>query len=274
MDMRDEHSSEELERGLARSLHAAAPVAAPDLADRLLRQTAAVEQRRGWFAWSSIVPALATAAALIVAVTVGLQVGGLFPPTGSAPSPSPGPSGSKSMSPATNTPAPTIAPSPSGAPASGTNRCENPELGYAVNYPSDWFANEAVERDEERDPVAACQHFSDEPIEMPLNTAWPPTVAMISFSLHAEELPPIGTTLSTEQVTVAGRPATVTESEGPYEGIFFTEGDFSYGYEIMLPDGRFLVALTFYAKEGDYEDYDAHKQVLDQMMETLVLIGS
>ncbi|MGH2384935.1 MAG: hypothetical protein ACRDGB_07805 [Candidatus Limnocylindria bacterium] len=218
----------------------------------------------------------AAAVVIVLAVVVGLQLGGLMPRTGEQPIGSSTPTGTPiATEPASpspeGSPSPTSTPAPSADVFPGGSTCTNEAFDFAVSYPADWFANEAVVPDDETlDPVAACRYFSDEPMEIAPNAGLPPTVA-ITFSLQAEELPPSGTVITSEQVTVAERPATVTESEGTGEGPFFAEGDFSYGYQVTLPDGQILVAATYYANEGDYE---AHKQVLDRMMETLVLLGS
>ncbi|MGH2446342.1 MAG: hypothetical protein ACRDGD_09935 [Candidatus Limnocylindria bacterium] len=275
--MREVVGSRDLERRLSRSLRAEAPVAPLDLADRLLARTAAIDQRRRWTPWSMMMPALAAAAVIVLAVYVGLQLGGFLPRTGEGPfgstEPSQSPVATESASPdptgsAAPSPTPSVSPSPEAFP--GGQTCESETLGVIVSYPADWFANEAVLPDDPAlDPVEGCQYFSDEPMEIAPNAGLPPTVAII-FSRVAEEPPSSGSTISSEDVTVAGRLATVTESEGTGDGPFFAEGDFSYGYRITLADGEFLLASTHYANEGDYE---THKQVLDRMMETLVLTG-
>lgn len=271
--MRDELGSTELERRLSRSLQTMAPMAAPDLADRLMSRTRETKQRRRWMRWSSMMPLLPAAAAMIVlAVVVGLQLGGLMPRTGEQPIGSSTPTGTPVVTePASPSPSPSSTSTPSAEVFPGGGSCTNEAFGFAVRYPADWFANEAaVPDDEALDPVAACRYFSDEPMEITPNAGLPPTVA-ITFSVEEEEQPSSGTIISSEEVTIAGRPATVTEREGSGDGPFFAEGDFSYSYQITLADGQILFAGTYYANEGDYE---AHKQVLDLMMETLVLTGS
>ena len=271
--MTDERITEQLERRLTEWCHATAPLPPPGLADRCLGRTAAVEQRRGW-GGLGFGPALAAAAVVLIAIVVGLRLGNLLPvaeqpPVGSAPvSASPTPSANPTpSSPPPASPEPTVTPSPETFPDG--NRCRNETLGFEVAYPADWFANEAVEPDVEGlDPVEACRYFSDEPMEIRPNAGLPATVAIV-FNLVEEEPPASGNTLSSEEVTVAGRPATVTEIEGTGDGPFFAEGDFSYGYRITLENGQFLLAATHYANEGDYE---GHKEVLDRMMETLDLI--
>ncbi|MDQ2673238.1 MAG: hypothetical protein M3Y40_01140, partial [Chloroflexota bacterium] len=61
-----------LERRIASSLQTAAPLPAPDLADRVLRQTASAPQRRRW-GGLALASALAATAAVVAAVVIGLQ---------------------------------------------------------------------------------------------------------------------------------------------------------------------------------------------------------
>lgn len=282
--MTDDIRSEDFERRLTGALHAAAPVPSPDVTERLLRSTVRVDQRRSWFASHHLFSAVAAAAVLGMAVIVGLQIGSLLPRTGGpavgspsadvVPSDEPAPGSAEPSAsaepPATVTPA---SPSPPAPAAPDAQRCDNPELGYAVSYPEDWFTNEAVAPDDPAlDPIEACRYFGEEPFEVAPNAGLPSTVA-ISFSRQAEAPPPSdgANVLSTEQVTVAGRPATVREFEGTVESLFFGAGDRAYEYLVELPAGDILQVSTTTDADGDYEE---HKDVLDEMMETLELSGS
>lgn len=262
--MTDRREIEALERRLARTLHAAAPIAPPDLADRLLRQTAAQPQRRGWSGFS-FMSVLAASAAVLVAVAVGLQIGNLLPRGNQVGT------GSESPTPTASAPSSTARPSPSVSPSPAGDRCENEALGYSVTVPSGWHANEAVvPEDESLTPIAACQYFGEQPLEIAPNAGVPLTVA-IGFSRVSGSPVTAGEVVISEEMTVAGRPATVVEIAGTGDGPFFGDGDFAYRYEISLPDGAFLVADTISTRNGDYE---AHKAVLDAMMETLELTGA
>ena len=276
--MTNDTRSDDFERRLTSSLHGAAPVPAPDVTERLLRTTASVEQRRSWFASHHLFSALAAAAVLVMAVIVGLQVGSLLPPTGGPPAGSPSADVVPSTvpTPASTEPSATTAPpsaSPSAQVAPDAERCENAELGYSVGYPADWFTNEAVVTDDPAlDPIESCRYFAEEPIEVVPNAGLPPTVA-ISFSRQPTAPPPSdgATVLSSEQVTVAGRPATVRETEGTAESPFFGAGDRAYEYLIELPAGDVLQVSTTTDADGDYEE---HKDVLDRMMQALELSAS
>ena len=280
--MSDE-SGRDLEQELRRSLHAAAPQPAPDMADRLLARTAAIEQRRAW-GGLAFVPALGAAAVVVIAVVAGIAFAdllprtdppGVGPPTAPAstlppPSVTPTPFSEPAFTP-TPTPSQTPSPSPSTAAFPGGGDCENESLGYTVGYPADWSANEAVEAQDELDRIEACQYFGEEPMEIGPNAGLPPTVA-ISFSRVAEAPPPStgATVLSEQSVTVDGQPATARETEPETDAGFSQAGDRSYSYVIELPAGDYLQVITSSMANGDYE---AHTEVLDQMMETLQLIG-
>lgn len=260
--MTNQVDSGDFERRLADALHGAAPVAPAGLADRLLDRTAAIDQRRGWFAPRNLVSSLAIAAVVTLAIIVGLQVGGLLPPVGGPPITTQEPSASPSAVPSS---APTTMPSATPEPSAATPRCENETLGYAVSTPPGWFGNEAVAPDDPAlDPIPACQYFGEQPFEVSPNAGLPPTVA-ISFTRQADAPPPSdgATVLSSEEVTVAGRSATVRETEET------GAGDRAYDYVISLPDGDVLWVATNVDADGDYEE---HKRALDQMMESLELI--
>jgi hypothetical protein len=272
--MTNQVESGDFERRLADALHAAAPVAPAGLADRLLDRTTAVNQRRGWFAPRNLVSSLAIAAVVTLAVVVGLQVGGMLPSVGDPPIGTEGPSASPSAVPSTApTPTPTPMPTTTPEPSAESSRCDNATLGYAVSTPPGWFGNEAVTPDDpELDPIPACQYFAEQPFEVRPNAGLPPTVA-ISFSRQADAPPPSdgAIMLSTEEVTVAGRPATVRETEGTTEDAFFGAGDRAYEYLVSLPDGDILWVSTTTDADGDYTE---HKRVLDLMMESLDLTGA
>jgi hypothetical protein len=270
--MTNQVESGDLERRLADALHAAAPVAPAGLADRLLDRTAATDQRRGWFAPRNLASSLAMAAVVILAVVAGLQVGGLLPSVGDPPIGTEAPSASTSASAVPST-APTTMPSPTSEPSAESPKCENATLGYAVSTPPGWFGNEAVTPDDTAlDPIPACQYFGEQPFEVSPNTGLPPTVA-ISFSRQADAPPPSdgAIVLSTEEVTVAGRAATVRETEETVDGPFSRAGDRAYEYLVSLPNGDVLWVLTSTDADGDYEE---HKPVLDLMMESLELIDA
>jgi hypothetical protein len=195
----------------------------------------------------------------------------------SAPTPSPADSGV----PVTTAPSPTgrasgspagtasASPSATGEPVLGEAlECENQELGYEVDYPEEWWANERIEpEDEDLTPIAACQYFAPSPIELQPNAGLPNGLA-IWFQIPEEEAESTGELLSEETLTIDGHDAVVTEIQPePSEG-FVPEGSLIYRYEIQLSEGRRLVASTDNILQDDSR-YQESKPILDAMMATL-----
>ena len=274
----NESDLRDLERRLSASLHALAPHAGgPDLADRMLRRTAALQQRRGFFGMS-LSAALAAAAVVVLAVAMGLGIGYLLPRSAfvGGPSESPMPSAVPAPTP-TASPSATVEPTtaPSAEPAS--KECTNDEIGYTVQYPSDWWANERVVPDAAGlTPIAGCVAFAEAPIELVPNSELPPDVA-ISAGLTE---PPAGNPtqpvelLDGRELEVAGRPATMSEMQWTEDAIFFRSGDRVYEYRIHLPSGEILQFTTRTNDVIDHAAYEGYKAVLDAMMQTLELASS
>lgn len=270
----------DLEARLVRSLHAAAPVPPPGLAERLLATSAVVRQRGGWMSLP-IMPALAAAAVIILAIVIGLQAGNLLPDgrgiggpapsTTAAPTPSASPVPSASAQPSA---VPSATPSPSVA-LPEENECTNDELRFTVRYPADWWTNDRIEPTfESGDPIPACTYFAEEAVELSPNADVPATVA-IGFRHESQVTPPSSgaITLSTEEVTVAERPAIVREDEEGASGAPFSyPGQRRYTYFVELPDGSYLVAGTSSRQDADPGEYERHTDVLDRMMQSLELL--
>jgi hypothetical protein len=273
--MNDDRELHDLERRLSRALEAAAPRPDPRRAERLLSRTAGVSQRSRSTLFSFLPPALATAAVVAIAVAVGFGLSQLPRNTGGGPDATGGPTivVSPSETSSSSTPEASMpAPSPSTGALPDGQRCTNEELGFAVSYPADWFTNDEVEQ-EFGDPTPACKYFSSQAMDIPANAGLPPTVA-ISFERWTE-VPPASEgweVIARTEATVAGLSAVVTEmvQTSDVGAPFSSRGDRSYGYEIELPDGSVLSAGTGSTATGDYE---VHKAVLDQMVETIELTG-
>ncbi|HET8778048.1 MAG TPA: hypothetical protein VFN76_10345 [Candidatus Limnocylindria bacterium] len=275
----NESDLRDLERRLSGSLHAAAPTAAPDLADRLLRRTAVIRQRRGFFGLS-LSAALAAAAVVVLAVALGLGIGYLIPRQGfiggPSESPIPSPASTSIASPSVapeQSPAPSAQPSASATGFPNANRCTNDDAGYTVEYPGDWWANEAVVPEPPGTPIAPCVAFAEAPVELIPNSQLPPSVP-ISGGI-TEPPPPDATQpleiLSSRQADVGGMPAEIIESRWTEDVFFFRAGDRLYEYRIELPSGETLIFNTHMNELIDGATYDGYKDVLDTMMETLEL---
>ncbi|MDQ4035806.1 MAG: hypothetical protein M3153_07730 [Chloroflexota bacterium] len=280
--MKADRDLRDLELRLSRALEAAAPPSDSRLAERLLSRTAEVSQRRRSSLFSFVRPVLAIAAVVTLAVAAGFGLSRLPGNFGSGPaltdsptaavSPSETPSISASAPPSPAPQASLPAPNPSGGALADRQRCTNEALGFAVSYPANWFTNDEVEQ-EFGDPIPACKYFSSQAMDIAPNAGLPPTVA-ISFERWAD-VPPTGEgwkVIGRTETTVAGLLAVVTEREQTSDAgaPFSARGDRSYAYEVELPDGSVLTAGTGLSSDGDY---DGHKAVLDQMMETLELTG-
>jgi hypothetical protein len=269
--MTDAFDPRDLERRLSISLHAAAPRPAPDLADRLLRQTAAIPQRRRWTV--GFFGVLAAAVVIALAVVTGLGIANLLP---GSPNIGDDPTAPPATVEVTPSATPDVSPSPSPSasldPTAGWPECENEELGFTVRYPPDWWVQEAARPDPELDPLPGCTYFAREPVEIRQNAGLPPGIAIIA---GFEELP-VGNpeqplrVISSRQTEVAGRPVVVDETEWTEDTVFLRAGDRSYAYLVSVPEGPRLVFGTS-STAGDYE---ANKAVLDAMMTTLELTGS
>jgi hypothetical protein len=273
--MNDDRELHDLERRLSRALEAAAPRPDPRLAERLLSRTAGVSQRSRSTLFSFLPRALATVVVAAVAVAAGFALSGL-PRNIGGPDATGGPTTVVSPSETPSAAAPeasTPAPSPSTGSLPDGQRCTNEALGFAVSYPAGWFTNDEVQQ-EFGDPTPACKYFSSQPMEIRPNAGLPFTVA-ISFERWTE-VPPASEgweVVARTETTVAGLPAVMTEMEQTSDAgaPFSARGDRTYGYEIELPDGSVLSAGT--GSTSTTGDYDAHKAVLDQMVETVELTG-
>ena len=170
--------------------------------------------------------------------------------------------------PETSTPEPTRSASPSPTPESGfedPSTCTNDTIGYTVRYPGDWWANEPVSADEPVADVAGCLYFAPDPVTIEPGTDDFTGIA-IRASLTADAATH-GDVLSSEEVTVAGREATVREVQlAPQQG-FIPEG--ALVYEYVIPHGdEWLVfaANNFHVEEGTYGEA---KEVVDSMMDAI-----
>ncbi|HEV2069866.1 MAG TPA: hypothetical protein VGR26_08740 [Acidimicrobiales bacterium] len=141
--------------------------------------------------------------------------------------------------------------------------CTNADDGYSIQFPEGWFTNEG-------DVVATCRFFHPQPFEVPEATevfglAVTVKVDDVPFSRVASEEESLGErVLSREETSVAGHQAVRVEAQSTGD-VLLPEGVHTYRYHVELDDGT-LTATTHDVEDLDYE---ANKQVLDAMMETL-----
>jgi len=170
----------------------------------------------------------------------------------------------------TATAGPSDTPSPTqGGPLGDAAECENDELGYEVEYPGDWWANDRIEpEDDGLTPIAACQYFGPSEVELQPNAGLPNGIA-IRFEIPEQEIDaPEDEILAEDETTVDDRDARVVETEPAPQAGFVPEGSLVYRYIVELDDGRRLVATTDNILQ-DEERYAESKAILDAMMETL-----
>jgi hypothetical protein len=148
--------------------------------------------------------------------------------------------------------------------------CTNDSIGYTVDYPGDWWANELIDPGEDDPgftPIIACTYFASEPVELQPNAGLPSGIA-IQFAEADDAFQTDGERLAEDAVTVDDRDGIRFEDRPRPSAGFVPEGSLVYGYAIEIGDGRYLVATTdnILQEDGPYEE---SKGVLDAMMETL-----
>jgi hypothetical protein len=180
------------------------------------------------------------------------------------------PTASAVTSPTTGRETASASPSPTeGGPLGDAADCENEELGYEVDYPGDWWANDRIEPDDESlTPIPACQFFAPTEVELQPNAGLPNGIA-IRFETPDQEIDAGGgTVLSEDETTVDGRDARVIETEPEPQAGFVPEGSHLYRYIVELDGGGQLVATTDDILQ-DEARYAESKAMLDAMMDTL-----
>lgn len=163
----------------------------------------------------------------------------------------------------TASPSPTSTPEPA---FDDPQECENDELGFEVEYPGDWWANEDIEGEAEGvQDIEECTYFARQEVEIAPATQIPVEVAIWFDSPAADAPESQGEVISRDETTVDGNDAVVIEYEPPVGG-FAPEGTVIYTYRITTDDGLLAARTNAFGHEDDYED---NKDVLDSMMETL-----
>lgn len=144
--------------------------------------------------------------------------------------------------------------------------CENDDIGFTVEYPGDWWANERIEPDfDGGTPIPACTYFAPEPVALQPNAGLPPGVAIWFNVPSANAADSSGEELDGGEATVDGYDATIVEYV-PRESGFSPEGTIIYTY-VIDRDGERISALT--NAFGHEDTYEENKRILDSMMETL-----
>lgn len=180
-------------------------------------------------------------------------------PTGTAsPSPTPDETATSTASPTTGDTAP---------PDQELATCENPDGGYTVSYPAEWWANERVEAEDPVTDIPACAYFAPQPVELEPGTDDLSGVA-VRIEVREGNTAPSGEVISSADVTVDGRDAVAREVEVPPQPGFVPEDSVAYEYVVELEGDRSLVAAADNIQVDDATYQDA-RPVLDRMMGTM-----
>lgn len=241
-----------------------------DLVSSVVDAVDRAPQHRSWF--TPFVPALVVtgAAAVILALAVLIGQGG--PPTGGPQSPTQEPSASSVPS---TTPEATAEPTesqtqePIGASVfDDPDSCQDDSVGYRVAFPDNWWWNQPFES--EIGPHANCRYFAPDFFDAATVSREQPipegVAIFVSIIGPDGALGQVGDVVTSEELTVAGRPATREEQEYAPGG-FLAPGERVYRYDIELPEDRRLIFST----SNQVGAYDENREVLDGMMESLEL---
>ncbi len=187
-------------------------------------------------------------------------------------SPTPTPTASPTAEPSTAI-SPTPAPGGFGIPSNPAadalflvrDECRNPQDGYQLEFPEDWWTNTAIGK------VPACSWFSPTFYEVPDPAALPDEIAIEIFVVPGDR-GYHSRILSREDIIVGGtQDAVRLEIEGTADG---SDGR-SYEYVVRLgptpESGPNLVARTDTAMGGSF---DVSKGVMDRIMATIRFIGT
>ena len=188
-------------------------------------------------------------------------------PTGS-PDASPTPTTPSAEATPSAIPAPTPFPVRENAEADALFRrpdtCTNPEVGYRVTFPDDWYTNTAI------GDQAACTWFTPDFFEVDATGATPDevwiTIGLVPGLVGYNMLTP---TDASEEVEVDGYAGHWAEFRLLDEVIDTESGEVRFHYVVPLArSGPSLVAST---APGRADDYELAKAVLDRMMASMEL---
>ena len=265
----------------------------PEFTRNVMNDVHRTTQRRRGFAWP-ILTGLATVAAAMAVVVIGLGLINQQDPVGSEPTPS-----TSVPSAATSSPTPEASaseeatPSPSAEPTTGDGEfgpthsmapedafanaqtCENPDaittvgelsgLSYTVAFPEDWYTNEGSES------RSACTLFASKPFEAPDDQSIPAEVAIAANVPPGGDFGGVGPAVISEEFTVDGV-AAIRYDIPAEEGGFTTEHTIIWIIAIAgnLPaEGNDQPFLAFSTASSDPEELAREADILDRMVATL-----
>jgi hypothetical protein len=151
---------------------------------------------------------------------------------------------------------------PAAQPLALSQRCTNEPQGFTVSYPAGWHTNGG-------DVIPACSAFDPEPVQVPAQSEMPFDIAIVigvqqvPFDRAGSD-PQFERVLSSERLTIAGRPASRAEVEATGEGLA-DRGLRTLRYAVDLGGGRSLVAST----NRTDASYERDKAILARMLDTI-----
>jgi hypothetical protein len=258
----------------------------PDLVDSIMREVDRTPQRRGALGWPLVAAGLAVAGGLLAVAVWNAAPSG---PVGGEPTPSPtaerstprsetqAPAASASAEPSAlpSEPDPTPLPAPPAGLHAMTpedafevpDECANPEAGYRIWMPDDWWYNTAF------DDFDACQWFALTTFDVTDGQTVPDEISVVLRTSDGGDFGLSGEVLSRGDYTVAGQPAVRFEFLGVGGG-FMPIGSRSVVWIVgiggELPSETtttpWLLASTSTEVPGNYEE---NVDVLDRMIATL-----
>ena len=176
--------------------------------------------------------------------------------------------------PADKSPPPSPIPSPTPFPVgesegadslfSRSDTCTNPEIGYTVNFPDDWYTNTEIEGQ------AACSWFTPDFFEVDVPGQMPEeiwiSVGLVQGNVGYNMLTPVE---SSEDIEIGGYAGHRAEYRVLEDVTDTSSDDLNYQYVVPFdPAGPTLVAATDVDMADDYE---LAKAVLDRIMASMEL---
>jgi hypothetical protein len=142
-----------------------------------------------------------------------------------------------------------------------SQRCTNERDGFTVSYPAGWHTNGG-------EVIPACSVFDPEPVQVPPQSELPFDLAIVfgvqEVAFDRTPDPQFERVLSSERLTVGGRPALRAELEATGEGLA-DRGMRTLRYAIDLGGGRSLLAST----NNTDASYARDQEILARMVETI-----
>lgn len=143
--------------------------------------------------------------------------------------------------------------------------CEHPE-GISVEYPEEWHVNDG-------DTLPPCSAFDPQPLDVPeaqefFDAGVLLSVEPVGFSTVADPEAQSGTELDRRDELVDGHDAVRVETEATGDALL-AEGTRSTRWMVVLGREETLTLTTH--ETGDADEYESHREVLDEMVTRLEL---